>query len=252
MASSGRQSTVSSGRHGDVKTSSGSSQSNRVKAFLDTVQERDASRWGLAFHIRLNQKADGSNPSPMGNLQGLCSVLCSEISWLSATWQPLPWLLLWPLHFLTGWLLWHFQLFYAISSPISRSLWRNWLARSAVNRKVGGSSPPRDDLFLSSLSYDLHNHPLTLFNEQGTILRHTLVGAWKWLYEWPQTSVWTPPPLQESMRSHLDTTDVHSSPLSSLPIYVPPYVSPSLPPSLPLFKSADTLVSVLSDICDPG
>ena len=27
------------------------------------------------------------------------------------------------------------------------SLWRNWLARSAVNRKVGGSSPPRDDLF---------------------------------------------------------------------------------------------------------
>ena len=26
----------------------------------------------------------------------------------------------------------------------ARSLWRNWLARSAVNRKVGGSSPPRD------------------------------------------------------------------------------------------------------------
>ena len=26
-----------------------------------------------------------------------------------------------------------------------RSLWRNWPARSAVNRKVGGSSPPRDD-----------------------------------------------------------------------------------------------------------
>ena len=26
------------------------------------------------------------------------------------------------------------------------SLWRNWLARSAVNRKVGGSSPPRDVL----------------------------------------------------------------------------------------------------------
>ena len=25
-----------------------------------------------------------------------------------------------------------------------RSLWRNRLARSAVNRKVGGSSPPRD------------------------------------------------------------------------------------------------------------
>lgn len=25
------------------------------------------------------------------------------------------------------------------------SLWRNWLARSAVNRKVGGSSPPGDE-----------------------------------------------------------------------------------------------------------
>jgi hypothetical protein len=27
--------------------------------------------------------------------------------------------------------------------------WRNWLARSAVNRKVGGSSPPGGALFLS-------------------------------------------------------------------------------------------------------
>ena len=27
--------------------------------------------------------------------------------------------------------------------PVSQLLWRNWLARSAVNRKVGGSSPPR-------------------------------------------------------------------------------------------------------------
>ena len=27
------------------------------------------------------------------------------------------------------------------------SLWRNRLARSTVNRKVGGSSPPRDDFF---------------------------------------------------------------------------------------------------------
>ena len=29
-----------------------------------------------------------------------------------------------------------------------KSLWRNRLARSAVNRKVGGSSPPRDDPFV--------------------------------------------------------------------------------------------------------
>ena len=28
------------------------------------------------------------------------------------------------------------------------SLWRNRLASSAVNRKVGGSNPPRDDYFL--------------------------------------------------------------------------------------------------------
>ena len=28
-----------------------------------------------------------------------------------------------------------------------RSLWRNRLARSAVNRKVGGSNPPRDVIF---------------------------------------------------------------------------------------------------------
>ena len=32
-------------------------------------------------------------------------------------------------------------------SPYRMSLWRNWLARSAVNRKVGGSSPPRDAAF---------------------------------------------------------------------------------------------------------
>ena len=27
--------------------------------------------------------------------------------------------------------------------PCHAPLWRNWLARSAVNRKVGGSNPPR-------------------------------------------------------------------------------------------------------------
>jgi hypothetical protein len=35
------------------------------------------------------------------------------------------------------------------------SLWRNRLARSAVNRKVGGSSPPRDDLFLNAVNFTL-------------------------------------------------------------------------------------------------
>ena len=33
-----------------------------------------------------------------------------------------------------------------------QSLWRNRLARSAVNRKVGGSSPPRDVHFIFLLS----------------------------------------------------------------------------------------------------
>ncbi|CAF1153677.1 unnamed protein product, partial [Brachionus calyciflorus] len=31
---------------------------------------------------------------------------------------------------------------------VVKSLWRNRLARSAVNRKVGGSNPPRDEFFL--------------------------------------------------------------------------------------------------------
>ena len=31
------------------------------------------------------------------------------------------------------------------------SLWRNRLARSAVNRKAGGSSPPRDDMNVYSV-----------------------------------------------------------------------------------------------------
>ena len=43
---------------------------------------------------------------------------------------------------------------------ITKSLWRNRLARSAVNRKVGGSNPPRDDLFLDLIKelkkYDLY------------------------------------------------------------------------------------------------
>ena len=43
----------------------------------------------------------------------------------------------------------------------SRSLWRNRLARSAVNRKVGGSSPPRDGYILSLYSPE---HPTKFSN----------------------------------------------------------------------------------------
>ena len=37
-----------------------------------------------------------------------------------------------------------------ISSDTHMPPWRNWLARSAVNRKVGGSSPPGGAHFLVS------------------------------------------------------------------------------------------------------
>ena len=33
-----------------------------------------------------------------------------------------------------------------MGSLLHLPLWRNWLARSAVNRKVGGSSPPGGDI----------------------------------------------------------------------------------------------------------
>ena len=40
-----------------------------------------------------------------------------------------------------------YLLLYNILQPVAtQSPWRNWLARSAVNRKVGGSSPPGDAL----------------------------------------------------------------------------------------------------------
>ena len=39
----------------------------------------------------------------------------------------------------------NFSIFHSFSTNPS---WRNWLARSTVNRKVGGSSPPEGDHFL--------------------------------------------------------------------------------------------------------
>ena len=38
---------------------------------------------------------------------------------------------------------------YKLSQKSQLSLWRNRLARSTVNRKVGGSSPPRDGLYFA-------------------------------------------------------------------------------------------------------
>ncbi|KRY87984.1 hypothetical protein T4D_10066 [Trichinella pseudospiralis] len=42
------------------------------------------------------------------------------------------------------------------------SLWRNRLAHSAVNRKVGGSSPPRDEAFQFRQSYVQKNFGLKI------------------------------------------------------------------------------------------
>ena len=39
------------------------------------------------------------------------------------------------------------------SSLLSLLPWRNWLARSTVNRKVGGSSPPGSDDFITNLHF---------------------------------------------------------------------------------------------------
>ena len=64
------------------------------------------------------------------------------------------------------------------------SLWRNRLARSAVNRKVGGSSPPRDgclyDIFRYSLRVCPHFclliHPFYVNMEEGLDFFNLLVA----------------------------------------------------------------------------
>ena len=44
------------------------------------------------------------------------------------------------------------------------SLWRNRLARSAVNRKVGGSSPPRDDYIFEFKKNKINKQFIKIFN----------------------------------------------------------------------------------------
>ena len=44
-----------------------------------------------------------------------------------------------------------------------KHLWRNWLARSAVNRKVAGSSPARCEAYIHFLQYSLDHSILTLY-----------------------------------------------------------------------------------------
>ena len=53
-------------------------------------------------------------------------------------------------------------------------LWRNRLARSAVNRKVGGSNPPRCDFFSFFFPAD-HNRTTALLNVRGHFFPCNLV-----------------------------------------------------------------------------
>ncbi len=54
-----------------------------------------------------------------------------------------------------------------ITSPCIWLPWRNWLARSTVNRKVGGSSPPGSGLFLNYFSL-LSNGDLCRLNAENS------------------------------------------------------------------------------------
>ena len=65
-----------------------------------------------------------------------------------------------------------FSNFWNISFLIP-SPWRNRLARSAVNRKVGGSSPPGDEFaaFVIHFYYDLTRDGYPLFKQRSTLVR---------------------------------------------------------------------------------
>ena len=55
------------------------------------------------------------------------------------------------------------------------SLWRNRLARSAVNRKVGGSSPPRDVNYFAKLVHFLLSS-ISPFLPHSIVARFTLIA----------------------------------------------------------------------------
>ena len=67
--------------------------------------------------------------------------------------------------------------------------WRNWLARSAVNRKVGGSSPPGggkthfgDTIVLTELAMSQHLQPRKDLYKCGSncIIRESEPGPHAW------------------------------------------------------------------------
>ena len=58
------------------------------------------------------------------------------------------------LKFLPGQMCWLYMTTRSKQPP-----WRNWLARSAVNRKVGGSSPPGGGFLLPIFGYRVRQAP---------------------------------------------------------------------------------------------
>ena len=53
--------------------------------------------------------------------------------------------------------------------------WRNWLARSTVNRKVGGSSPPGSELYYQKIQFrNRHQIATKVARYMGPIMYVTL------------------------------------------------------------------------------
>ena len=73
--------------------------------------------------------------------------------------------------------------------------WRNWLARSAVNRKVGGSSPPGGEIFIVKIR-SLIGRPLCRYYEKKLLfcIRYNIF-SWEWQTLLKQT--WIEKPFQE-------------------------------------------------------
>ena len=58
-------------------------------------------------------------------------------------------------------------------------LWRNWLARSAVNRKVGGSSPPRGGFLVYFSCPHFYFYPILSLFLSSTEMEWNMNTAWK-------------------------------------------------------------------------
>ena len=60
-----------------------------------------------------------------------------------------------------------------------KPLWRNWLARSAVNRKAGGSSPPGGEIFCHffiniRMIYLLRKHLKKVYQNSYKVIKNSI------------------------------------------------------------------------------